>query len=367
MSNLLKISLDPGFGSFKASTVVNGKIVNTILPSLVGMGETSLGLLQTGITKQKRLLPHTIVLDGGQTLLTGQYVNLYARPSQRLDIERLGDSIEQRALTFSILGLLVQQIAQEGAITKENCIDTGLIVALPVHVLQGSDAKSVVQSLETWIVGDHEFSLDGSIYHLNVHEIRAMAQPLGSFFDWGLNNEGQWIRSAADLKSSVAVLDQGFNTLDLFHLSGGQIVRRFTDGETLGMRRAAKAMQDLMLQKVDRRVSLNEADEYIRQACNGHRFNLVYKGVSLDLKPLVQQALDMAASEVKSFLSQTWEDGKGFDYILLTGGGILALGDRLRNAYPNSIHLPDPVTANARGLAKYAQRPGVLAQDKQVA
>lgn len=355
MPQVLKIAIDPGFGSFKVAVVVNGKILNISLPSLVGVGQTDLGMLQTGITRQKKLLPHQITLNG-QTLLTGQHVDLYARPSQRLDTERLGDSPEQRALTLTALGLIIQQVTMGGTMTIENPIDISLIVALPVHVLQGSDAKSVVQTLENWLVGEHTFTLDGQPFHLLVHNLRAMAQPLGSFFEWGMNSNGQWGRSQADLKASVAILDEGFNTLDLFHLSGGQIVRRFTGGETLGMRRAAKAMQDLLLQKAERRVSLHEADEYVRHASNGHRAELLVKGEALDLKPLARQALDVVVSEVKAYLSQTWEDGKVFDYILLTGGGVLALGERLRSAFPNAVQLADPVTANARGLARFAQR-----------
>jgi len=359
MIETFKIALDPGFGSFKVAAVVNGKILTTSLPSLVGVGQTDLGMLQTGLTRQKKLLPHQITLNG-QTLLTGQHVGLYARPSQRLDTERLGDSPEQRSLTLTALGLMRQQITQNVTLPSENPTHISLIVALPVHVLQGPDAKTVVQALEAWLVGEHVFTLNGQLFHMHIHNLRAMAQPLGSFFEWGLNSSGQWNRSPADLKASVAILDEGFNTLDLFHLSGGQIVRRFTGGETLGMRRAAKTMQDLLLQKAERRVSLHEADEYVRQACNGHRAGLLVKGEQFDLKPLAHQALDVAAGEVKAYLSQTWEDGKAFDYIILTGGGALALGERLRSVFPNAIQLSDPVTANARGLARFAQRSGAV-------
>ena len=115
--------------------------------------------------------------------------------------------------------------------------------------------------------GRASLQLNGQAFHLHIQALKAMAQPLGSFFDWGLNINGQWGRSPADLKASVAVLDQGFNTLDLFHLAKGQIVRRYTGGETLGQRRAAKVMQDLLLQKAGRRFSLHEADEIIRHAC----------------------------------------------------------------------------------------------------
>jgi len=360
MTQILKIAIDPGFGSFKAAIVVNGKLLTVTIPSLVGVGQTDLGLLQTGLTRQKKQLPHQITFPDGQGLLVGQYVELFARPSQRLDVERLGDSLEQRALTLTALGMILQQVARETGLSLAGLLEMALMVALPVHVLQGPDAKAVVQALESWLLCEHTFTLNGQTFHLHVHTLKAMAQPLGSFFDWGLNSSGQWQRSPGDLKASVAVLDEGFNTLDLFHLAGGQIVRRFTGGETLGMRRAASAMQDLLMQKAGRRVSLHEADEYVRQSCNGHRVELLVQGEVIDLKPLARQALDVAIGEVKSYLSQTWEDGKAFDYILLTGGGSLALGERLRSAFPHAIQMAEPVTANARGLARFAQRLGVL-------
>ena len=90
-------------------------------------------------------------------------------------------------------------------------------------------------------------------------------------------------------------------------------------------------------------------------------------GKEISLKEQAAQAIDVAASELKAFLSQVWEDGRQFDYILLTGGGSLILGNRLRHMYPNVIELMDPVTANARGLARFAQRKGILDPAIQVA
>jgi len=366
----LKCAIDVGFHAIKISYVLNGQVYTVTVEATVGVGDTDMGLLQTGLTRQKKQLPNVLETEG-QRYLTGRFVNLFARPIERLDFDRLTFAPELRALVYSTLGLAVQQAAQTLQIQPdENGVALGLIVALPVQVLQGPESKGVVQALESWLLGEHTFTLDGQPYKVQIQALKAMAQPLGSFFEWGLNTAGQWARSPADLKASVAVLDQGFNTLDLFHLSGGQIVRRYTGGETRGQRRAAKAMQDLLLQKTGRRVSLHEADDYVRQSCNGQRLEMVVKGETLDLKPLARQALDVAAGEVKAYLSQTWEDGKAFDYILLTGGGVLALGERLRSAYPNGILLADPVTANARGLAKFAQRSGVIepvARPNQVA
>jgi len=366
----LKVALDAGFHSFKGAFVLEGKVHTVALPAVVGLGETDLGLLQPGLTRQKRQLPFLVVVDE-QRYLVGPFVNQYTRPTERLDFDRLSQAPELRALTYTILGQIVQKAAHVlGLPMAGNPIEINLIAALPVQVLQGPEARAVVGALESWLLGEHHFELEGLPFHVYVPALKAMAQPLGSFFEWGLGLNGQWERSPFDLKASVAVLDQGFNTLDLFHLSGGQIVRRYTGGETLGQRRAAKIMQDLVLQKAGRRASLHEADTYVRQVCNGQRAELIVKGERVDLKPLARQALDAATGEVRAYLSQTWEDGKVFDYVLLTGGGSLAIGDRLRAIFPNAIELPDPVTANARGLAKFAQRFGVfepVARPNQVA
>ena len=129
MTELIKIALDPGFGSFKAAVVADGEPVTVSLPSLVGVGQTDLGLLSAGITRQKKQLPHQVVFENGQTLLAGPHVELYARPSQRLDTDRLGDSPEQRALTLTALGLLLQQLARKTGLALEESQDLALIVA----------------------------------------------------------------------------------------------------------------------------------------------------------------------------------------------------------------------------------------------
>jgi hypothetical protein len=106
-------------------------------------------------------------------------------------------------------------------------------------------------------------------------------------------------------------------------------------------------------------VSLHQADQYLQQASRGAAEVLV-GGEPVNLKPLARQALDVAAGEVRAYLSQTWEADSQFDHILLTGGGILALGERLRGAFPRAVELAEPVTANVRGLARFAQRRGLF-------
>jgi hypothetical protein len=359
-----RIAIDPGFHTIKAATVFGEKLHTTTLQALVGVGETNIGLLQTGITRQRRNLPFTVVMEG-QPYLVGPHVAKYARPIERLDFNRLTYSREMQALIYTAVQNLVSEITAE--LPPDQTIDLGLILALPVQVLQSADAREAIQSIETWLVGEHTFSLDNRPCRFRVHSIRAMAQPMGSLFEWGLNLEGQWARTPKDLKASIGVLDQGFNTIDLIHIQQGQIVKRFTSGDTLGQRRAARLMQELIEQHAGRKVTMHEADDYLRRYVIGQNPEMFVRGEEINLKEQAAQALDIAAGELRAFLSQVWEDGRQFDYILLTGGGSLALGNKLRFMFPNAIELIDPVTANARGLARYAQRRGVLEMTNQVA
>ena len=92
-----KIAVDVGFYAFKAAAVWEDKIVTERVPAIVGVGETDNGLLSTGLVRQKKQMPDVIVVDDLRHLV-GQHVNLYARPIERLDFDRLTFSPELRAL-----------------------------------------------------------------------------------------------------------------------------------------------------------------------------------------------------------------------------------------------------------------------------
>ncbi len=356
-TSLLCVAVDAGFGGIKAALVCDGQLRTAHVPAVVGVGEINLGLLESGITRQDRKRPY-VLTTGGRRYLVGPHVERFATPIERLDFDRLAPSPELQALTYTGLGRL---LAASGLSPDGQPVQAELaaVIGLPVQVLQGAEAVRTTQGLSDWLVGEHSFELDDRPFSLRVRGIKAMAQPMGAFFEWGLDPGGQWARSASDLKATVGILDLGFNTLDLVVLSGGQIVRRYTDGTTLGLRRGARVLQELFAARTGRRVSLHQADQYLQQAGRGGAEVLV-GGEPFNLKPLARQALDVAAGEVRAYLSQVWEDGSQFDYLLFTGGGVLALGERLRSAFPRAVELAEPVTANARGLARFAQRRGLF-------
>lgn len=356
MTKTRKIALDPGFGGFKAAEVQGDEIKVVNLPSVVGAGETGLGMLSlAGVTgrRRRRNLPKKVTFEGVERLV-GPHVADYARPVERLDFERLSNGPELRALAYAALFGIVDGGEAE--------ID--LVIGLPVEVLQGPGARETVKSLRGWLLGEHAFAVNDQAATLNIHHIRPVAQPVGAFFDWGLGLNGQWVRSKDDFKLPVGVLDLGFNTLDLFSVTEGEISVRYTGGDTLGMRRAAAYLADNVRQQHQRPLSLHESDALLRQYVQGRgrkEVKLPVAGGAIDVRAQVRSALDYTAGEVTAFIERVWGNGRQFSNLLLTGGGCLALRDRLQRQIPHATFSgDDPVTANARGLAKLAQRPGLF-------
>jgi hypothetical protein len=99
-------------------------------------------------------------------------------------------------------------------------------------------------------------------------------------------------------------------------------------------------------------LSLHEADALLQ-----HRGPRLYTAQGeQDLCAQVDQALGTTAAAVASFVERHWGNGRQFAHLLLTGGGAEALRETLLRHYPQGVILPNPVTANALGLARYAAR-----------
>ncbi len=338
------IGVDPGFGNFKLVWVGPKGPQVVVIPSIVGVGETDLGLLSLGnLGRRRRQAIPDKVAYGGVSYLVGENVARFARPVQRMDFLRLSDGPELRALFYTAL----YRLLGEG----EHQADA--MVGLPVEVLANEErAKATRRGLRSWMIGEHRFSVNGAAVTLAVSDVQAMAQPAGAFFAWGLNDQAKWTRGASNLKAPIAVCDVGFNTLDLFAVEGGGVTGRFTGGDTAGMRRAAELLAASVRGEYGIELSLHEADALMRQ----RQPKLYTSRGEVNVRPLAVQAQDSAAAGVVTFVERRWGNGKQFAHLLFTGGGATSLEKRLLQQYPHGVVLPNAVTANAVGLARYAAR-----------
>jgi hypothetical protein len=358
--------VDPGFGKNAAAEVVsiereeegsNGqhtkvrerRLVTSFIPSVVGVGSTETGALDlAGVVQpgRRRTMPTVVAFDGIEYLV-GHGVARFATPIERMDFRRFTDSPELRALLYASLYPLLNGGSHKLA----------LAIGLPVEALADREqAAAIERDMAGWLLGEHHFAIDGTPALVEIVKAKVKPQPLATWLDWGLNNEGLWQREKELVRAPFLIIDLGFNTLDLYGIENGEVSGRYTGGEMLGMRRAAEmVINNLRPSKVE--MSLHEADELVQRGVNGKKVWVYVNGSPLEVTAMVRQAVNSLGSEVGRFIDSKVKGGGKFR-ILITGGGGLALGARLLNQYPKATIVDDPVLANARGLAKLAARPG---------
>ena len=313
------------------------------LPSIVGVGTTDGGLLSAGRLTKNVKRPLEVSMSNANYLV-GLHVEKYATVVERMDFARLSDGDEMKALFYATIATLIKPDWHH---------EVSIIVGLPVELmLDKKEAQKVLRTLRSWMSGPHEFQVNGKTYRVTVIEVNIFGQPTGGYFSWLLNDEGKIMRPASDIKALVTVCDIGFNTLDVFSVQGGEIIGKYTGGNTAGIRRAAEQLIREIKEKYGVTLSRHQADEYLR--AKKPVFSCAQGDI--DISPLVNQALSVASASIGDFLETLLGNGKQFRYMLFTGGGSALIKKELLRRYPLAQILPNPVFANALGLARYACR-----------
>jgi len=307
----------------------------TRITSLVGTGNTSLGMLET---RRARTMPRGVDF-GGFTYIVGEGVEDFTRAYERMDFLKLADSPESRALTYATLGDLLGEGSHKASVR----------IGFPIQLMLDKEAaQETRRKVRAWMVGAHDFQIDGVRTQIEITAVNTSSQPAGTYAAWALTNEGKPAILGDDKRATVAVCDVGFNTLDLHTIKpGSKSLRRFTDGATLGMHRAAETLRDALLHKYRLKLSLHAADALIRNQKKRIETRHGFKSIEDE----VAQSLANAASGVISFVSSLWEDLNA-SVIIFTGGGAEALKPYLLELYPTGRILEDPVMCNALGLSR---------------
>lgn len=351
---LVRLGWDPGYSNTKLALIRDGQLITHSLPSSVGEANRGKkdGLTLGGVVRsqQRRRRPFHVAFDDLE-FLVGPGVADYTEPIDRLDFDRFTDSPELRATFYAGVYRLINGGPHRLAV----------VAALPVEVVQSkSEALRVERGLRDWLVGQHSFSVDGVETVITVEAVRArVPQPVATWFDWGLNLEGQWPNSSTATAPTL-VIDQGFNTLDVLVVEQGRISERFSEGDTLGMRRAAERLLRTIKNKYGVALELHTAAELVQTVVNGQPAEIYVNGQLTDVRAETRQALKTLAAEVHNSLDRTAGKHAAAYNVLLTGGGAIALRETLLRQFPAATVMHEPVLSNARGLAKLANRPGFL-------
>lgn len=258
------------------------------------------------------------------------------------DTSMFGDNWQARAVTYAALYDLLDE--------DEHTIR--MVVGLPVAPMIASDWRATKRSL-VWLDGIHQWAVGKSqkARSIFVEQKIILPQPFGAYYNFLLADDG---RLRADRREMfglrVAVVDIGDNTLDLVCVESGQPVQGMSTGQPLGLSWAASELQKSASQH-GQVLSVEECGGYIeRRLRNKH----TVAPSGFDLARLAENAVDTWIAQIKNTVLRTWSRDHGAALTLVTGGPARVVAREL--SYRNVVVADNPVKANVRGLAKFAQR-----------
>lgn len=316
------LAFDPGFGNTKVCYNGLTSVVQSAVVKPVEVGGSLEGM--------KIAHAATSVKFDGLEFMVGRGAWNWGRALGSMDFGGIVGP-ERLALLYAALGLRIPaEHEEETPVNFGNC---SLVIGLPVPLMMDEPQMAAVVASLKKLKREHVFTVQGTPFTMNVTRVLYRGQPMGAFYDWLLNDEFEY-RVGASSKS-VAVLDIGMNTLDLFVVENNAIRPGFLGGDKVGVRR--------LLDLANNGSDLAEKDGQLRDG------RLKFK----------EGELDIWLSNVLDVVERTWPSLRRFDAVIPTGGGAIVLGNKLQAALAAkgaAIAWPaDPITANVKGLWKHGE------------
>jgi hypothetical protein len=183
-------------------------------------------------------------------------------------------------------------------------------------------------------------------------EIRVIAEPLGLLYSALLDSTGAVVGDEALASGRVGVVDMGHLTIDTSEVLGKRPVSGSLDTWDIGTSEPLGAVRSRLSNFSGRNLTLQEADQAIREKALKIRGKRVALPGGWDT-PLLQHGETVAAR-----LVERWKNGAHLDTILIGGGGaeLPQLTDAILRKFPHATVVAEPQMAVARGYAALAQR-----------
>jgi plasmid segregation protein ParM len=328
------VGVDIGYGYTKAV----GDEREVVFPSVVGKAER--------IRYENDLYHEVVPGDAhGIALITeegdrfvGELALLQSRVQWTLlDRSRVEDP-SARLLFLAALSELIGDGREKGSFR--------VVTGLPVKWY--ADRAKVVEQLQ----GRHVVRrINGgqTVHRFAVSDVLVIPQPFGSLFDAILSPEGQIVDEPL-AQGRLGIIDVGTYTTDYVLVDALRYVEQGSGTISTAMSKAYALIGRSILDTFGLDLRLHQVDQALRL---GH---VTLYGEERKVDWLAAPILDAVSAEILAEAATLWGDGRDLKTILITGGGAIALGDRLRARYPHASLLAEAPLANVRGFRKYGRR-----------
>lgn len=328
----LTLGLDIGYGAVKGVT----ETTSLVFPSVCGHART----LKFGAEDITARHPGEQLQDDAGSWFVGDLALTQLPPGELLrlrgrtaDEEVMGNAFRVRMLKTALSKLLPGYVDGEA-------VHLRLAAGLPVDHM--SDAPALKDALR----GQHLVKTDATHFVAHVSEVMVMPQPVGTIYAQSLTASGEVNPRHSYVRTGV--VDVGTYTVDLALDDEGEFVGAesgsIEGGVSSVLERIAAVLEQEHRQKIPPRLL-----EGVLQTGT-----FTARGTVLDYRAVVEEALEPLRSATLNLINDKWKTGATVDVIYLSGGGAPLVADAVRALYPQSLVLPEPQFANARGYLRYA-------------
>lgn len=338
------VGFDPGNSE---ATLIAGKNTCTI-PSYTGSGS---------LDELRRIRGGA----GRDSLESGEYVLEYDGRSQfvgTLALEQTRDATSARGDVSRYWNGHARRLllTLAGAALPRAVTSIRVVTGLPVQVW----SKETVKLVQSSLVGEHTFTLNGRSRTLAVEGCLVMMEGAGALAAHGLN---------ADVPQ--AVVDVGGRTTDLFWAQGQKPDISRCNGLPVGIEKAGDQLSAHVLLEYGRTLRRNEVRAQLRAYAAGAEAPPIFAdGSQLRLNGHVDSAVGAIADEIATFVAQTWQEGERGKVaseaarVLLIGGGAHYIEGHLRRLIAHLDVPRHPELANAQGYVAVGQQIPEIAWSK---
>jgi len=220
-----------------------------------------------------------------------------------------------------------------------------IVTGLPVSFYDDKDTP------RARLLGEHKTARDGRrAQSFKVVDVRVIPQPFGALLAASLDDRGR-IRDQALATGAVGVIDVGGKTTNLLSVNRLSEISKETASVNVGAWDVARAVRVFLDAECP---NLDLEDHEVMDAVQARQTKYYSKPV--DLSAPIEAALAPMAEKVIAEATQLWNGAASLDVILVTGGGALLLGPKLRDHFPHARIVSEPLWANALGFWRFAQR-----------
>jgi plasmid segregation protein ParM len=187
------------------------------------------------------------------------------------------------------------------------------------------------------------------VHRFSVSDVLVVPQPFGSLFDVILGPEGHIVNEPL-ARGRLAIIDVGTFTTDYVLVDALRYVEQGSGTIATAMAKAYALVGRSILDALGLDLSMHRVDHAIR------RGYVTLFGEERAIDWLVRPVLDAVSAEILAQAATLWGDGRDLEAVLVTGGGAITLGERIRARYPHATVLEHAPMANVTGFLKYGRR-----------